>query len=380
MIAAGRSPEFPPTPGLATLEFVMHTTILFRRLFAVLALALLTPAAMFAADRVATNEPIVPALAHISWSAILAGAVVSLACHVALSTLGFGIGAASVDAYDLKNPTKGVPTILFVWMFVAGLISLFAGGWVAGRLAGTVPFDSTIHGVITWALATVLIFILATTSLGYIVGGTFRLLGEGASTAARAAATVMPSAAQMAKDAVAENVPALDWKSIKREAEELLHEAAPDEKHGSNAGGEGAGKKGENRSAKAIENANEVSGEMIAKVYGVVRDGISSADREAILKAITARTGVTQDEANKTLDQWEKTYREAKRQYQTVVTKAEQTARETADSATTAISRIAIWTFASLLFGMVVAGLGGNLGSMYFRIDEARAPIAVSSK
>jgi hypothetical protein len=314
-----------------------------RNILAVLLLALVAPAFAFAADPIVSNEPIVPALARISWSAIAAGLIIALAVHMSLSTLGLGIGIATIDPYDKQNPTKGAPITVMVWMFVSGLVSLFIGGWVSGRLAGTVPFDSTIHGVITWAFSTVALFFFATTSLGYVVGGTFRILGQGASSIANAAATVVPEAAKMAKDAVADNIPQLDWKGIQREAKQLLQ-------------------------ANGVGDEQEEIGEMLTKAYSVARDNLASADRDDLLKLISTKTGVSKEEATKTVEKWEKMYAEAKQKYNQALVKAEQTARETADAAKTLISQVAIWTFASLVFGMAVAGLSGNLGSAFTRL------------
>ena len=346
----------------------------FKKLPGLLALALLAaPTFAFAADIVVPSEPIVQSVVRISWSAVFAGMAVAVAAHLALSTLGIGLGAAAVDPYDRENPTKGVPTAMLAWMFGAGLVALFIGGWVAGRLAGTVPFDSAIHGVITWALATVTTFYLASTSLGYVMGGAFRLLADGASAAAQAAAAVAPGAAKMAKDAIAENVPQFDWKVIKREADKLLHETgkdglAPDALANKVAELKDQGAKAAKSGQQRPEHADEEVGELLSQTYGVVRETVNAADRDALVDVITAKTGVSKDEAGKTLDKWEKMYVQAKQKYQQLVAQAEQTARETADAAMTAIRQVAGWTFASLVFGMLVAAVGGNLGSTYVQM------------
>jgi hypothetical protein len=310
-----------------------------------LGLMLLVPNLLFAASPVVANEPIVPSFDRISWAAVIAGAVVALALHMTLSSLGVGLGAAMVAPYDRKNPVHGVPTMMMAWMFGSGLVSLAVGGWLSGRLAGTVPFDSMIHGVITWSLATVVMFLLATTSLGVIVGGTFHVMSVGASTAAQAVGAIAPEAAKMAKDAISENAPTMDWKNIEHEAKKLL--TSP-EKQGTTA--------------------DEAIGDMLTKAYSSVRDNLPAADRESMLELVTSKTGVTKDEANKTLDKWEKMYGDAKQKYQQALNKAEATARDTAAAAKKAVTQLGIWTFASLLLGAAVSGFAGNLGSTYFRL------------
>lgn len=323
---------------------------------AVLAIAVLTPAVASAASLVLPNEPVIAALDRISWAAVVAGLMVALAAHLALSSLGIAIGAAGIDAHDRTNPIEGVPTTVMIWMFVSGLIALFVGGWVAGRLAGTVPLDSAIHGAITWAVATVTLFLLAATSLGAVISGTFHVLVSGTSAVARAATAVVPAAAGLAKEVVADSAPALDWKGIQKEAKKVL-------------GGNGKAKDGEAKgSGQGGDTSTEDIDELLTKAYGTVRDGLAAGDREELAAAITTHTEMSKEDANKMLEKWEKAYGEAKQAYKKAVTKAEVVARDTAAAAASAVSRVAVWTFFSLVLGAAVATAGGNLGSTYFRL------------
>ena len=317
-----------------------------RTLSAATGLMLLTPALASAATSfLVPGEAVIPSLDRVSWSAVIAGAVVALATHLALSALGVCIGAAAVDPHNREHPIKGVPTAMLAWMFLSGLVALFVGGWLAGRLAGTAPLDSAIHGLVTWSLATVVMFVLATTSLGYFIGGAFHLLGKGATATASAAASVLPDAAGAVKDAIAARVPQFDWKAIEHEAQQLL--STPEQKQA---------------------NADKDVGELLSAAYGAVREGLTEQNRSALVGALTERAGVTKDEANRTIDKWEKMYRDAKQQFQKVAARAEEEARDAAAVATGAVSRVSGWTFASLLLGATVATVAGNLGSTYFRI------------
>lgn len=386
----------------------MYRSFLRRPLLAALTMALLVPAFAIAAPPTVNvpNEQIIPALTRISWSAVLAGTVVALAIHSALSILGLGIGLGAVDPHNHKHPIKGVPTMLLVWMFVAGLVSLFAGGWVSGRMSGTAVFDSTVHGVITWSLATVVLAALAGTSAGYLIGGTFRLLGAGVSAvgsvvggaanaaghvaggamsaagsvaggtaaaaggAAAAASNLPQDMLQKAKDALGDVIPQLDWRGIKREAKQLLNLGEGDsqkqgdqQKQGNNQQGDQQNKQG---AAKLWEDKDEVR-EVLSRAYGAIREGgLSNVDRDELMTMISERAGVSKEEANKTIEKWEKMYREAKQQYDVAVARAEQKARDAAAAATSTLSQVALWTFASLLLGVAVAGFGGYMGSTWF--------------
>jgi len=104
---------------------------------------------------------------RVSWAAVLAGVVVALVVQLLLSLLGVGIGASTVDALQDQDPTGGLATRAGMWFMGTSLVAVFLGGWVAGRLAG-IPrrIDSLLHGVLTWSVATLMLFFLLTSSVG----------------------------------------------------------------------------------------------------------------------------------------------------------------------------------------------------------------------
>jgi len=54
-----------------------------------------------------------------------------------------------------------------VWTTLGALVALFIGGWIAGRLAGTAEkFETTLHGVVTWAVVTMIVLWTMTVRLG----------------------------------------------------------------------------------------------------------------------------------------------------------------------------------------------------------------------
>lgn len=131
-----------------------------------------------------------------SWGAIFAGTTVVLATQLLLSTLGIGIGASTINPLTEQNPMSGLGTGAAIWFGISTLISLFVGGWVAGRLAG-VPLktDSMLHGLLTWGLSTLLTVYLLTSALGGLIGGTAHAIGGAVSTATQGAATAASGAA-----------------------------------------------------------------------------------------------------------------------------------------------------------------------------------------
>ena len=102
---------------------------------------------------------------RVSWGAIIAGAVAAMAAQVLFATLGLAIGLS------IPGGGEGMGIFAGVWWLVTGLISLFLGGWVAGRFMGIGrELNGSLHGVMTWALATTLSVLFVTTFGGVMAG------------------------------------------------------------------------------------------------------------------------------------------------------------------------------------------------------------------
>lgn len=106
----------------------------------------------------------------VSWSAIAAGTVAAMALTLTLATLGSAFGLASISAW----PGMGAKATSFtigagLWLIVTQWLSSALGGYLAGRLrtrwhglhTNEVFFRDTAHGFMTWALATVIVAIIA---------------------------------------------------------------------------------------------------------------------------------------------------------------------------------------------------------------------------
>lgn len=102
----------------------------------------------------------------VSWPAIFAGALVLAASSLVLLILGSGLGLAIVSPWA----TAGVGATTFavstaIWLIVTQWPSAGLGGYVTGRMRtrflGVHPhevfFRDTAHGVLTWALATLIV-------------------------------------------------------------------------------------------------------------------------------------------------------------------------------------------------------------------------------
>jgi len=128
-----------------------------------------------------------------SWPSIFAGAFVAASATVILVALGSGIGFASISPWSghgVSVATFAVSTA--IWLIVTQWIAAALGGYIAGRLrtrwVGThtheVFFRDTAHGLITWAVATILVAVVAAGSIMSAAGAAGRAAAEAATTGA----------------------------------------------------------------------------------------------------------------------------------------------------------------------------------------------------
>ena len=131
-----------------------------------------------------------------SWPAIIAGAFVAAAVSLVLLALGSGLGFAAISPW----PGHGVAVTTFavttaIWLIVMQWVSSGIGGYITGRLRtrwiGThtheVFFRDTAHGLVTWAVATVLVAAAAAASVSAVVEGGAHAVGAAAQGNANAA-------------------------------------------------------------------------------------------------------------------------------------------------------------------------------------------------
>lgn len=304
---------------------------------------------------------------RVSWGAIFGGVTVALVTQLLLGVLGLAIGASTIDPLRANTPTQGLGIGTGIWFLLTGLLSLFAGGWTAGRLAG-VPraIDSALHGVLTWGIATLLTFYLLTTAVGAIMGGAARALGQGASAVGQGMAAASPGVGDAIKGQLQEN--GINWDSIKDDAKTMLRQTGKPELRPESIEGQvkDAGKDAQATAKGTAENPQATDSQfndLMNRVFDRTSDVANAADRDALINVVAARTGKSKEDASKIVDRWEQTYQQAKAKYAEVKDQAEQKAREAGDAAARGVSHAATWTFLAMLAGLVASAFGGYLST-----------------
>jgi hypothetical protein len=93
------------------------------------------------------------------WSAVLAGSALAVGVWLVLQLFGSGVALKALDADTVDN-VRNVGIGTTVWSVLALLISMFAGGWLAARLAA--HHDRRVagmHGILVWALTSLVGFV-----------------------------------------------------------------------------------------------------------------------------------------------------------------------------------------------------------------------------
>ena len=284
-------------------------------------------------DRYGVTAP--AAVRRSSWGAIVAGIAVVLVVQLLLMLLGLAIGASTIDPASADTPqasTLGIGSA--VWWLIATAISVFAGAWVAGRLAGMpTRTDSMLHGIVTWAAATLIGFYLLTTTVGSLVGGAFSTLGSAAQAIGQSTGSLASGAMQVLPD------------NIRTQAEGLFNRAPE---------AAGAVQQQANQARQAAGGGSTL--DAVQRVVRGVQEGAPPQDRQAAINVISQQAGIPPQEAEQRLNQFQQTYRQYSQQ-------AADQARQAADAAASTVAQVAFWSVVALVIGAVLAALGGAAGT-----------------
>lgn len=268
------------------------------------------------------EEPASPSA--VSWAAIVGGALAAVAITLLLVALGSGIGLSSVSPWSYSNPSATTFTLMAaVWLIIVQWLSSGLGGYIAGRLRtkwsrvnqDEVFFRDTAHGFLAWALASVLVAAFATSTISSAVG-----------TATQAISNVAGGAASGATQAAANQSPV----STDYFLDTLFRRDQPD------ANG-------------TPQDARAEAGRIIAR--SIANGNLDAGDRTYLARLIATRTGISQQDAEKRIDDTMNQIRAA-----------EEKAKQAADAARKASASASYYLFFSMLIGAFIASAAGAVG------------------
>jgi hypothetical protein len=273
---------------------------------------------------------IVDAQSAVSWGAIAAGAVGAAALALLLIAFGAGLGLSAVSPWsDSGVSASTFKTGTGIYLVCVAVMSSAVGGYLAARLrtkwtgvhTHEAFFRDTAHGFIAWALATLLSATALTSVTGYLANGAVAGVGGAAAQASR---SVNPADIYVDKlfrpDTVAQSAPASS------PAAGSPIPAAPS-------------------GANSNQSRAEVVRLWTASVQG--NQDLSTADKTYVAQVVAARTGMSQADAEKRVND--------------VIVEA----KTAADTARKGAAKLSFWLTAAMLFGAFAASLaaveGGSL-------------------
>ncbi len=280
------------------------------------------------------NRPASP----VNWGAIIAGALVASVATLILMLLGSGLGLSMASPW--AGHGAAATTLLAstaIWLVVVQWVSSGLGGYIAGRMrtrwtgvhTDEVFFRDTAHGLLAWALATLLFAGVLGSAIGSAVG-----------TGVQTASNVVSGVAGSAASAAAGNVDG----SMMYYVDALLRPAP------SSTGT--AQQPSEDRTAQEISRI---------LLEGAASGQISADDKTYLSQLIASRAGLSQADAQARVDQVLQRIDQARTQ-----------ARQAADTARKAGATTAMVGALTLLIGAFIACVSAALGGKLRDEDEDR--------
>lgn len=265
----------------------------------------------------------------VSWAAIFAGAVSAAAMTLIMLILGFGLGFSVISPWQNEGVSlQAIGWSTIIWLTLTQIVSAGLGGYIAGRLRSRwtdinideIYFRDTAHGLVSWAVATLLVATLILSSAGAVISGSAK---AGASLAGGAA-----SAVPVIGDAVSE--------SSDYFTDVLL------------------------RTEPGAEIAQRADGNVRDEVSNIVvqslRDGeLDENDKQYIVGLVANYTDLNEEQAGQRVD-------EVISRAQQAAADAEQAAREAADNALESATFASLWLFIALLIGAYIASFMATIG------------------
>lgn len=265
----------------------------------------------------------------VSWAAIFAGAVSAAALTLIMLILGFGLGFSVISPWQNEGVSmEAIGWSTVIWLTITQIVSAGLGGYIAGRLRtrwtdiniDEIYFRDTAHGLISWAVATLLVATFILSSVGAAISGSARV---GASLAGG-----VTSAAPVVGDAISESS---DYFT------NALLRTAPGAEVEQRAGA-------------------DVRDELSTIVVQALRDGeLNDDDKQYVIGLVANYTELNEDQAEQRID-------EVIARAQQAAEDAELAAREAADSALSSATFASLWLFIALLIGAYIASFMATVG------------------
>jgi len=284
---------------------------------------------------------------RVSWGAIFAGFFVTIVIQLTLTLLGAAIGIASLEPFREPHSGQKVAIASGIWLLASGLISIWVGACVAGRLCGGPQrADGLIHGIVAWSVSTCATLALLATTVGTVIGGTAALLGGALELGnlTKSEETTAP---------LQQQVQDLFPHSGSSPSAPLLPPTGRTEQ------GAEQPQSAQQQPAGKLNDLAQKDQELSTALTDMNNKGgpaQATGERDKAVNILTTKYKMDKQEAANLVQQWNPESRQGGAQ-------TEQKANEAATATTRGLASGALWGFIALLLGLLFAAWGGWAGS-----------------
>jgi hypothetical protein len=323
---------------------------------------------------------------RVSWGSIFGGVITVLAISMLLAILGSSISFFMLDPMS-DRPASGVGTAIGIWTILALLISLAAGGFVAGKLAGA---DGIIHGFLVWGTTLILAALFSIFLIRGAVKVTTNVLGSVFSVTGNilsGTGSVIESGASELSDQVQNIFGNIDFSSdrtsqeVRKDIRNALRKSEVREFQPEYLEGQMKAIRADfNRSIKRLathpNDADRIISGFTDRLKKRGDSFASSIDRNDLTKAIANNSKMSQAEVEKAVDEYMTLFsnmqaesREQIQNLEQAIDQAKQeweqikyNARVEADKISNKAGWATFWSFIALLVGAALCSYAGMFG------------------
>ncbi len=320
-------------------------------------------------------------ISRISWGAVLAGTLTTLALMFLLNILGLGIGLTTIDPMTDADPFSGIGTGTAIWWILSNAAALFTGGLVAARMSGyTSNIDGALHGFLTWALYLIIGIWMLTSAIGGALNGIGNLVsGLVGDNSAKDITVQVEDALKSGKDQ-AQNTS----ETIKQQMFDLINTGEKYNLLPDDASEETSEfLQDTKRDLKQMNLENDIESYFNDFSFDIDKDGnlnINSDndeffDVEKLKQSLAENTELSEAEINGVIEKWETRVQNTVDKIEKAYTQAKVKLQQYSEKATDAAGTFGIVAFLILLLGAGAALFGGVAGSPEYAVlvDEDRA-------
>jgi hypothetical protein len=270
-------------------------------------------------------------LSQVAWGAVFAGAAIALVMQIIFNMIGLGVGLSTLDVAQGDTPSASSMSVgAGIWFVVSGILAAGLGGYIAGRLSGKASGSTTAyHGLISWAVSTLVVVYLLSSAASGMVGGAFSMASSALGGAGKALGGSVQTAVQTAAP------------SLNNVSDPM---AAIESKVRSASGG---------RDPAALRDAATTA--VRAALSGDPSQQAAANDKAA--DALAKAQNISQDEAKAQVGQYQQQYKE-------MVVKTKEQAKQASDTAAKRVSQGALFSALALLLGALAAFFAGRASAV----------------